>query len=193
MSESPITQWIDGASCGDAESEHALWNHYFGRVLRLARTRMFTIQGAVYDEEDAALSAMNSLFRGIREQRFPELHDRHNLWRLLTLITRRKLRAQWRKETADCRRPSEGEADVEAVDIKAIISREPSPDFVAEMMNETERLLDSLEDESLRRIAVMRMDGFTHDEIANRLGCATRTVRRKVDRIRDIWGVSEDD
>lgn len=184
----PITQWITGVRKRDSEAETALWDHYFKRVVRLARSRMSALQGTVYDEEDAAVSALRSMFRGIQAERFPELHDRHNLWRILVLITKRKLRAQWRRETANRRTPEAVDAGDAELRIEEVIADEPTPDFVAEMMDETERLLAELDDDNLRRIAVMRMDGLTNDEIADRLGCASRTVRRKVDRIRDIWG-----
>jgi len=62
---------------------------------------------------------------------------------------------------------------------------------VAQMMDETEHLLSKLDDERLRRIAVMKLDGLTNDEIAERLQCATRTVQRKMDLIRDQWHIEE--
>jgi DNA-directed RNA polymerase specialized sigma24 family protein len=31
------------------------------------------------------------------------------------------------------------------------------------------------------------MEGFTNEEIAVKLGCTTRTVERKLDRIRQRW------
>ena len=186
----PITQWLRAARNGDPDAQNALWNHYFGQVVRLARGRMFALQGIVYDEEDAAVSAMHSVFRGLQTGRFPDLHDRHNLWRLLVTITRRKVRAQWRRESAAKRdaKPDNSDASIEQ-----IICDNPTPEFVNEVMDETERLLSLLDDDLLRRIALLRLDGFTYDEIAQQLDCATRTVSRKIDRIRDIWGVSDNE
>ncbi len=100
MDENSITAWIRGAEKHEKCSEELLWKHYFDRVVRLARSRMFAIQASVYDEEDAAASALNSLFHGLRNNRFPELHGRDNLWRLLILITHRKLIAQKRRQSA---------------------------------------------------------------------------------------------
>ena len=42
---------------------------------------------------------------------------------------------------------------------------------------ETRRLLARLEDEQLRQIALDRMEGYTTEEIAERLGCATADGR----------------
>jgi DNA-directed RNA polymerase specialized sigma24 family protein len=39
----------------------------------------------------------------------------------------------------------------------------------------------------LRAIAVAKMEGHGHEEIAARLGCAPRTVQRKLGRIRSLW------
>lgn len=190
MKEQSVTGWIRGVKEGNDRSEQALWSHYFDRVVRLARTRMLAIQASVYDEEDAALSALNSVFRGIRSNRFPELGSRDNLWRLLILITHRKITAQQRREHARIRPASQGEA---AIDISEIMSTEPTAELVVEMMDETDRLLTRLGDDKLRRIAVMRMDGLTTQEIAESMKSTTRTIRRKLERIRDLWEVPEDD
>ena len=57
--------------------------------------------------------------------------------------------------------------------------------------DQTSFLLDQLEDDALRQIAIWRMEGYTVDEIGERLGCAKRTVARRLDLIRQIW--SKDD
>ncbi|MEM7473595.1 MAG: ECF-type sigma factor [Planctomycetota bacterium] len=184
MADSKITHWINLAKEGDASAYEALWNHYFASVVALAKGRMFKLRGSLYDEEDAALSAMKSLFRGINSGRFPELHDRDNLWRLLVVITHRKLRAQWRMESAEKRAASR----TTELNIETVLSEEPSAAFVSEMMDQVERLMSELGDERLKRIAMLRLDGFTYDEIAEQLDCTNRTVCRKVERIRHIWG-----
>ena len=146
---------------------------------------MFAFQTTVYDAEDAALSAMHSLFRGMHHDRFPELDDRGNLWRLLVLITHRKVRAQWRKENANRRtQPSDSGQEFP---ITEIITSDPTPESVHIMMEEMEILLKRLKDDHLRKVALLRMDGFNQDEIADQLDCASRTIRRKLNRIREIW------
>ena len=49
------------------------------------------------DEEDAALSAFDSLCAGLAKGQYPQLADREDLWRLLVVITTRKVRAQARR------------------------------------------------------------------------------------------------
>jgi DNA-directed RNA polymerase specialized sigma24 family protein len=55
------------------------------------------------------------------------------------------------------------------------------------MAEECQRLLDVLEDDSLRQVALSRMEGYTNDEIAAQLGCARRTIARRLDLIRKTW------
>ena len=64
---------------------------------------------------------------------------------------------------------------------------EPTPAFAAQVAEECQRLLDRLGDETLRRIAVWKMEGFTNDEIAGQLDCSPRTVTLKLQAIRIIW------
>ena len=48
-------------------------------------------------------------------------------------------------------------------------------------------LLDALDDDSLRQVALCRMEGYNNDEIAEQLGCARRTVARRLELIRKTW------
>ena len=52
---------------------------------------------------------------------------------------------------------------------------------------EYRRLLDALGDENLRRIAVWKMEGYSNEEIRQRLGCSLRTVTLKLALIRTLW------
>ena len=55
------------------------------------------------------------------------------------------------------------------------------------MRQEYQRLLDILGNDALRSIALWKMEGHGNDEIAAQLGCAPRTVARKLRRIRALW------
>ena len=90
MAEDEITQWLSGLARGEDEAVEAIWQRYFERLVRLARTKLAAGQRRMADEEDVALSAFQSFCRGAAEGRFPRLQDRHDLWRLLVTITARK-------------------------------------------------------------------------------------------------------
>ena len=64
---------------------------------------------------------------------------------------------------------------------------EPSPEFAAMVAEEFRLRLEGLKDDSLRQVALSRMEGYTNDEIADQLGCARRTIARRLDLIRKTW------
>lgn len=68
------------------------------------------------------------------------------------------------------------------------VSAEPTPEFVVMIAEETASKLASLPDATLRQVAVLRMEGHTNQEIAKRIGCVSRTVERKLEVIRTLWG-----
>jgi DNA-directed RNA polymerase specialized sigma24 family protein len=186
----PVTKWIERARTGDDEAVGELWQLYFARLTRLARGRMALMSRGVYDEEDAALSAMHSFFRGVKAERFPQLKDRHNMWRLLAVITARKVNRQRQVNGAAKRGGTEGSGSVTvggSSEILDVIDHEPTPDFVAEMLDDLQARINLLPDDTLRRIALLTMDGLTQVEIAKSMNCTVRTIHRKLEAIRAVW------
>ena len=49
------------------------------------------------------------------------------------------------------------------------VGSEPTPEAAAAMAEEYRRLLDALADETLKKVAVWRMEGYTEDAIAARM------------------------
>lgn len=64
---------------------------------------------------------------------------------------------------------------------------EPSPEMAAQLADEYRRLMEMLDDPTLRSVATWKLEGFTNDEIAARLGRVTSTVERKLALIRSKW------
>ena len=198
-----ITLWLGDLRGGDLDAAQPLWERYFSRLVILARAKLVGRRHsrAESDEEDAALSAFRSFCAGVAEGKFPQLADREDLWRILMTITVRKASAQMQREKrikrgggkvveeAALRAPrSDGLLDSSAAaGLEMIAGTEPTPEFAAIVAEEYRRLLDALEDEGLRQVAIRRMEGYTCDEIAAELGCARRTVARRLDLIRKTW------
>jgi DNA-directed RNA polymerase specialized sigma24 family protein len=57
----------------------------------------------------------------------------------------------------------------------------------AMLVEECRRLLEVPSDESALQVALLRMDGYSEEEIAERLGFKRRTVTRKLELIREKW------
>jgi len=136
-----------------------------------------------------ALSAFDSFCRRAEAGSFPRLADRDSLWRLLVTITARKagqlLRDEGRQKRGG-RAAAPAGADEDDV-LDQVLSREPSPEFAAQMAEEYRRLLRVLGDPELEAVALWRMEGYSVEEIAGRLGFAPRSVKRKLQLIRGLW------
>src|SRR5262245_3964011 len=189
-SEGSVTRWITSLKAGDAAAAQPLWERYHRRLVALARTKLRSARRRAADEEDVVQNAFHSFFRGVAAGRFPRLDDRDNLWRLLVVITARKALDQLAHEQSKRRgggtlrgesRIGIGGTGWDGDGLAEIVGDEPTPEFAAQVAEQAERLLDLLGDESLRRVAVGKMEGLTNDEIAARLGCSRRTVARKLE------------
>ena len=201
-----ITEWLGNLREGDQAAAQPLWERYFSKLVTVARTKLRRMRRttADEDEEDAALSAFNSFCAGAARGKFPQLADRDDLWRLLVVITARKAMAQANRQGRQKRGGGRvveeavlfghglGGADGSIAGLERIAADGPTPEFAAMMAEECRRLLDALDDESLKQVAVSRMEGYNNDEIADQLGCARRTVARRLDLIRKTWLAAED-
>jgi DNA-directed RNA polymerase specialized sigma24 family protein len=184
-----VTRWISALKLGDQSAAQRLWEAYFRRLVGLAHARLRDAPRRIADEEDVALSAFQSFWQGAQAGRFPRLDDRNDLWQILVVITVRK--------AIDLRnyegRPSRGRGRVQSLTdltqegLEAIGGDEPTPEVAAQLAEEYQRLMEQLGDPTLQNVATWKLEGYTDQEIASRLGCVTRTVERKLARIRQIW------
>jgi DNA-directed RNA polymerase specialized sigma24 family protein len=189
QSHESVTDWLHQlAADDDSAAQQQLWNRYFFRLAAIARTRLAGVQRRDADEEDVVLSVFDSFFRAARAGRFPALQDRSGLWPLLVKITARKAINQVKRQQAK-KRSSAAEETVP--DIAHLVGDEPTPQFAAEVAEQVERLLGML-DGDLRTVAVMKLEGFTNAEIADRFGVVERSIERKLSRIRIEWGDAAD-
>jgi DNA-directed RNA polymerase specialized sigma24 family protein len=192
-----VSLWIGQLKAGNRQAAQKLWESYFQRLVGLARKKLRGRPRRAADEEDVALSAFDSFCRGAENGRFPQLDGRDGLWRLLVVITARKVTHLVRHEDRQKRGGGAvlgesalvgaGDGSEADLGLEQIIGREPTPAFAAQVAEECERLLACLDNPELRFIAVSRMEGYTSEEIAARVGCAACTIERRLRLIRSIW------
>lgn len=186
-----IVQCIDLLRCGDHGAAERLWQRYIQRLVGLARTKIGGGPRRAADEEDVALSAFDSFCRRAGRGQFPRLSDGDDLWQVLVVITERKAIDLMRREG----RKSRGEGKVKSLSDDAaggpsaadVVDRGPTPEFAAQAADEFRRLIGLLSDDSLKKVALWKMEGDTNRQIAERLGCIEQTVERKLRSIRQIW------
>jgi DNA-directed RNA polymerase specialized sigma24 family protein len=110
------------------------------------------------------------------------LCDRDSLWPLLVAITAHKGIDLLRRERCLKRgglSPAENDPTASEPDLEEIVGREPTPEFALQVAEECQRLL--------RTVALWKLEGYTVEEIAAKLGCVPRTVERKLRAIRKLW------
>lgn len=177
-----VTLWLDALRKRDPEAATALWQKYFHRLQALAKKRLSASDRVVRDEEDVALSTLDTFCRVFKEGRYPDLKKRDELWPLLAQMAVRKAKDQRMmaiaaKRTAPCRQRQ----------IESVVDAASPPDVQFMMAEELQRLLDGLSDETHVQIAMQKLEGFANHEIADNVGCTIRTVQRVLGIVRQRW------
>jgi DNA-directed RNA polymerase specialized sigma24 family protein len=197
--QSLVTYWIREAKAGEEAAAAALWQKYHAQLIGLARRRLAAVSRRVADEEDVVVDAFDSFWRGVQAGRFPKLEGRDDLWQILIMLTARKAANQRARLTRQKRGAGvvrgdsiwmpQDEAECQA--FAEVAGSEPTPQFAAEVAEACGLLLDRLADETLRKVAVARMEGQSNEQIAQSLGVKVRTIERKLHLIRRIWAECE--
>lgn len=190
-----VTYWIHQLKEGERAAVQILWEGYFTRLVQQTRQWLRRAPTPAAEAEDVALSAFDSFCRRAEQGRFPKLYDRDDLWQLLVVIAFRKACNQIKHEAR--RQPRNGRvihaSALEAEDdgdgrlFANLIGREPDPGLAAQTAEEYRALLAKLNNQQLRDIAVWKLEGFTNEEIADKIGRSVPTVERKLALIRKAW------
>ncbi len=193
--DNPITQYIQAARSGNEEALRAIWNYYVQGLQQVAKNHLQRMPHRTGDEEDVVQSAFRSFFQAAQEGRYPDIHNRDDLWRLLITITACKSKNYIRHHLAEKRgagrtrgdsifqnmSPEDRETFLDAV------STEPTPADAALLAEEIDRLFSLLDDDTLCTVARMKLESFTNREIADTLQRSLATVERSLRLIRKHW------
>jgi len=197
LPDESVTHWIGELEAGHETAASELWDHFYARLIGLARQKLRAAPKRVADEEDIVVSAFETFFRRTREGQFPRLDDRDDLWQLLVAITERKAINQLRNQArlkrggGNVRGESvfrQGDNDDRPVGLDRRPGIEPTPEMAAILAEDLRLLLARLADDELRAIALLKMEGWTNPEIAAKTGRSLPTIERRLRLIRDIWG-----
>lgn len=181
-----VTTWLGRLRAGSTEAAEQLWVRYFDRLVVLAHQRLLSLPSEQVDSEDVALSVLKSLCLGAVAGRFASVSDRHELWCLLVAMTHRKVVEQASREAA-----ANGATLLESkradLDLDAWPAEEPTPEQIAMLAEESARLIGILPGDVTRRVAKLRLEGWSNVEIASNVGVSLRSVERKLQLIRERW------
>jgi RNA polymerase sigma factor (sigma-70 family) len=171
---------------GDEAAAREVFQRFVGKLIRLAHDQFDAVLRRKVDPEDVVQSAYKSFFLRYGAGKL-EVENWGNLWSLLTMITLRKCLDRVEYHRAGCRdvqREAAAQPDAEATaPWWEAVAREPTPEEAAILVDTVEQLLRDLQAEE-RPILEMSLQGYTTQEITERLGLAERSVRRLRERIR---------
>jgi DNA-directed RNA polymerase specialized sigma24 family protein len=192
-----ITVWFAQLREGDPAAAVKLWDRFFARLVVVASQQMATANRRVADEEDIATGVMVALCRCAGRGQLPAIDNRDDLWQQLLRWTKHDVIDHVRASTAAKRGSNrvrgdsvfpkhDGMDDIQG-GLAAFADRTATPDLLVEMDEQLNLLLDRLPDALLRQLALMKMEGYSNDEIASELAVSSRTVSRKLNLIRSYW------
>ena len=198
-----MTQWnseefealLEGMQKGEDWAFDMFFKKHYDRLVRFAKKKIGTFPLRTLDEEDVAMTAMNSLFNCLRENRL-EAQSSIELWQMLISIMKRKLINLREKHFAQKRGGGKvrGDSIWEQSGEDNMFHEQPDmrsdilPGAQLELLETTDILFQQLPDDKLRQIARLLLEGYRTEDIANELNCVRRTVERKVAQIRKLWG-----
>ncbi len=191
-----VTAWITDLKAGKEAAAQRLWERYCVRLGDLASRHLGGLPRRAVDEEDVAQLAFANLCAGVQDGRFSKLTDRDDLWQLLVVITERKaidvIRHEHRQKRGGGKVRGESafvlpNDEPDARGIEHVIDDEPTPEYAALAAEECQRLLELLDNEGLRQVALWKMQGYSNREISRKLDCVERSVERKLKGIRAVW------
>lgn len=170
-----------------------IWNRFFENLCRFASKKIYKRHRRLIDPEDIAGSAMFALIDGIKNKRFHSVSNRDQLWQMLVMIAARKAISQARHLDRDKRGGAawkEGDAALNGQRLDQVaeyIDRSDDPAKFVEIEMTCRELLAALPHDKFREIALMRLAGFSNQEIGVKIGCSQRTIDRKLLLIREVW------
>lgn len=188
--EGQLVALIQGLRSGEQEALTAFWNHYGPMLERLADRNLARGLRRRFGPEDIVQSACRTFLRRAQAGEF-EIDSSDGLWRLLCAITLTKLRQQARfhgRKKRDLRQ----EKHLDSINLQGrpkipqVAAEASVPEEAVEFADQMQALIDSLEDKE-REILELKLQQVDNEEIARRLGCAERTVRRRLQRIEAVF------
>ena len=177
---------LDWSRVGHDSMAQQVFDRYADRLIALARRRISQRLASRLDPEDVVQSVFRTFFQHAREGQFC-IDDQDDLCKLLVRITVHKTLRQVAFHKAAKRDVSmEMGQGVEAQShLEESLDREPTSDEAVAFLDHLEHFLTVFSPQE-RTIIEMRMQGYSNDEIVQKLGFSSdRKIRRIMERVKE--------
>lgn len=183
-----ITNWLQRMRSGDQKAVERLWQYFSPDMLRRYAPQCRQLR--ITDEEDIVSVAFFNLTSAMIENKADQITNRKEFWRLLRIITKRKLKDSLRYEYSQKR--GGNHTIVSLHDGAAVASLEQDVDTNQHVDDDT--LIEMLKDVASRmsrpefaEIIELKLQGKKNSEIARSLDISLRTTQYLILEIKEIW------
>jgi RNA polymerase sigma-70 factor, ECF subfamily len=163
---------------GDNQAASEFYDRYVKRVFGLVHQQMSGRLHAVAQPEDIVQSVFKSIFRGLTTGDY-DAPESGSLWRLMAIVAVNKVRQNARRRLAGKRDTRRTQYLVELESFEAKSSGTPEEFELA--IREAIEGLKPFEQE----VVVLRVQGFTVEDISNELNRSRRGIERALQKIRE--------
>jgi RNA polymerase sigma-70 factor (ECF subfamily) len=171
---------------GNEQAAQKLFDCYAESLVALARRRMSQRLAGRVDPEDVVQSVFRTFFQRAREGQF-NIADQDDLGKLLVRITVHKTLRQVAFHKAAKRNlgmeMSQGEESQQR--LEELLDGEPTSEEAVMFLDQLEHFLSRLRPEE-RQILELRLQGYSNEEIAQKLGIYDRKIRRFLEHVRGL-------
>ena len=178
------TDWealVAGLRAGEPAAVRRFWTEYGPLLHEVADRRLAAALRRRVGAEDVVQSVCRTFLRRVKGGELV-LEDAERLWHLLCAIAVAKTREQARFHGRQKRNVHRG-VSMEAEEVGQLAADATSPEAAA-IASEIEAELETLEEDE-RQIVMLKIQDLTNEEIAEKLGCSERTVRRLIQKVRE--------
>jgi RNA polymerase sigma factor (sigma-70 family) len=175
-SDGSFDELMGQVRAGDSAAETALFKQYVRRLIALAARQFDASLRDRADVEQIVLSACKSFFLRNRRGEF-ELDDWGELWSVLAMVTLRKCSKRLRHLRAARRDAGRDVEWPDRDDLASLLDEAPTPEEEAIVAETVNGLLGAMTPDD-RPVVEHLLLGYTAQEVADRVGCSERTVRR---------------
>ena len=204
--DNSMTAWLAKLGGGDECAHQAIWERYFVRMVQLAQRRLGDLPpAAVWGQtrRTSRSSALSQFRAGSEEGAVSEVgrpgrplegaRDNYRPQGGQPTPSAPDAKTWCRKRLR--RNQFAGAAATGTVRPSIWISswdRIPTPESAVMIAETMAELMKLLSDDTLRSVASQKLEGYTNDQIAERLQCTTRRIERKLNVIRRLWAGARD-
>lgn len=167
-----------------------VYARYAAQLMPVVRREMAKRLSARIDPEDVVNAAMNTFYRRHRSGEY-NVPNRESLWNLLVTIARNKTsneRKFHRRQKRDYQKEHSIDGDSEDQPRPQLAAKDAdgeSPVNGIAAKEATDELLAKLP-EQLRPVALLLLSGHSTSDIAEKFGCSTRTIERRIRKIGEL-------